>query len=1105
MLRDFLRRILSLGLSAVLLLALLPAISVPARAATQGTLPLSDTGLGASYSGSDDGTYTSWEVDGNNVTGMATSKDGGTCGSDTKYKTTLTLRNNKSMQATLSFDYTVTLAEGKITVAGSPVTSGSSYSGKLEPNESIEIYLESGSPTSATLIKITNLRLITDTIPTITFQPATGGSYTVDGEEITATTEKSKPSKEAYTLKASPAEDYKFMGWYSVTNSGYLSTETETSLYFDSDQTITALFAPKAAPIFTVGALRSNDLNEASDYASENGIGKIMLASSGTLPAGEYTVHAGVTLVIPFDEEGTYYTEDPGGPASSSYTKPGSTAFRQLTLADGAHITVENGGSINVSAQQSAVAGTAGTKSATTGQYGRLELQGGSSVTVESGGTFYSYGYTTGEGTIIGENGAVLHELFELTEFRGGTATLGMISGDVFPLSQYYVQNIEAPMTLEAGAYLYTHAAVYASYMRTSASVLLIGPNDADAMFKLKNGTIIKRYLPESDRCQVDVNGDMEIAKATLDLGIASIDSSSYVLPINGQFIINIKSGTTAITENVELLPGVNMTVDQGAELAIDKSLYLYDSEEWVGKKYVFGNKDLVAASFSPTRTYTRGDEALTDVRLDVNGTVTVQGKLITTEGGADIVSTQGVGKITFETEASTEGIELQQVTQAGSAVTFCDIPITSAKLHNGKQYTGTDEEYTATDSAPAGTTYAYCTDCGKWYTGKHYQVTFHVDGEEQKTVCSAGGDVTYDSLKSAPLKVTDGEGTVLNPDTDYTYAEAEGTLTILEVQRDMDVYVYTITVARIVTGGSSEASVAYASLADALKDYVAGDEKKVYIQMDKDETIAEALTIEKDVYLDLNGHTVTLEGGLTITAGHTLYGMDCATDAFTDKNAGKIVGTVNGTVAKAHESYCTADGSRVRYVTDTRMKGELSFHRYNMSVTRYQFHFRSEGDCDMVFGATFRGSQTVAELLMDMGFLVSRTETDKQSEGWWTTDNITENAPLPPENVLANPNGYIIQGTLINIGAGGDSSEFTANYSITALLKFDAKTQMESVARVLNYLEALKSYYKSDEATDEQKVIIDTFITGHGLTDAWNSSSGVEGAHPGDPSEQAG
>ena len=105
----------------------------------------------------------------------------------------------------------------------------------------------------------------------------------------------------------------------------------------------------------------------------------------------------------------------------------------------------------------------------------------------------------------------------------------------------------------------------------------------------------------------------------------------------------------------------------------------------------------------------------------------------------------------------------------------------------------------------------------------------------------------------------------------------------------------------------------------------------------------------------------------------------------------------------------------------------------------------------------------------------------------------------------MADPNGYIIQGTLINIGTGGASSEFTADYSITALLKFDDETQMKSVARVLNYLDALRTYYTA-EANDAQKAIIDTFITKRGLTDAWEAPGvGVEGAQPGDPPEQAG
>ena len=1096
MLRDFLRRILSLGLSAVLLLALLPAISAPALAAVSGTLTgLSNEDIIATYTGTDDGANSNWSVTGGNSISGSVIGTAGMC-NDSHYNTTLTLTNNKSTAAILSFDYAIAQNSGSIKVAGEAVTANDSYSANIGAGASISIYIASGSTDNATTIDITNLTLIADVQATTTFQPAENGSYTVDDTEITEETVKTQQSTVAYSLSATADSGYKFVGWYSVTNDAYLSTEATASLYFDSDQTVTAKFVEENLPVFDVGGAKFTDLNEADNYAQVNGIEKITLVSDGTLSKGNYTISKGVILLIPFDEASTCYTN---APATTGNVWTAPSVYKKLTMAEGASITVN--GAISVSAKHHAYSQSNGSGTPV-GKYGYIFMEEGSSITVNDGGALYVWGFISGGGTVTAKSGATVYENMQIADFRGGSATLGMYNNPqkIFPLNQYFIQNIEVALTLESGADEYIYTSIYASSMSTSTAIHFIGNG---GMFSVEEGgSFTKVYHPDSDRLEMTINGNAKINNLKLSLSGMEVSSANYTLPINNSITINVASGTTQITQDVALLAGAVINIAEGATVQVTKgnSLYVYDQDEWTQANYA-SNAKFKQARYSPTRTYTRTNNDLVDVKIDVNGTLLSDGAVYTTAGGADIISSQGTGEVTFTNGA---GTEKNTYMYKDYTTNYDDIPITSAKLHNDKQYAGTEDEYTATDNASANTntTYAYCTDCGKWYTGEHYQVTFYVDGEKKETVCCADDEnVSYASLESEPLKVTDGAGTVLSQGTGYTYED--GTLTILTVQGNMNVYVYTIPVARIVTGGST--STKYASLADALKDYEAANEKNVYIQMVKDETIAEALTIEKDVYLDLNGHTVTLKGGLTIAEGNTLYGMDRATDDFTDQNVGKIEGTVKGAVAKAHESYCTADASRVRYVADTRMKDELSFHRYNMSVTRYQFHFRPDGDCDMVFGATFRGSPTVARLLTDMGFRVVEVETEDERVGWWTTDNITENAPLPPENALADPNGYIIQGTLINIGTGGASSEFTADYSITALLKFDDETQMKSVARVLNYLDALRTYYTA-EANDAQKAIIDTFITKRGLTDAWEAPGvGVEGAQPGDPPEQAG
>lgn len=95
------KRFLSLVLCMCMVMALLPNVTMTAFAADiTGTLTgLSDENIGLSFSGAEEAT---WTANGTTITGSA--KSTGDCGT-TNYETTLSITNNKSVKATLSFDY----------------------------------------------------------------------------------------------------------------------------------------------------------------------------------------------------------------------------------------------------------------------------------------------------------------------------------------------------------------------------------------------------------------------------------------------------------------------------------------------------------------------------------------------------------------------------------------------------------------------------------------------------------------------------------------------------------------------------------------------------------------------------------------------------------------------------------------------------------------------------------------------------------------------------------------------------------------------------------------------------------------------------------------
>ena len=686
------KRFLSLLLVAVMVLALLPVITLPAFAATSGTVTgLSDTNIGLSFSGDADN---AWSATGTTITGPVVSV-GGTC-SDTHYNSTLTIKNNKATKATLSFNYAIEQNSGTITVDGSAVTTDGSFSKELAAGSSITVKIESGS-TTATKITMTNVALVSDVTATTTFVPAENGTYTVDGKAITEKYSNTQSSMTAYQVVATPAKGYQFLGWYNLTTGKCIATAASTALNIESDCTITAKFASKSVALFETGGQRFADLNEAVAYAQANGQSKITLVSDGSI-SGTYTIPTGITLLIPFDEAGTLYTDAP----AAIRTAPASKPFRTLTMSDGASITVN--GAISLGGRYYAAGG--GEQGRPVGDYGYIKMADNSSITVKNGGKLYAWGFISGSGSVLAESGATVYEFYQIADFRGGSASSAM-GNKVFPFSQYFIQNIEVPLTLNAGANEIVFSGVYAMSTTYTTSINFIGN---DGMFKVVSGSFTKDYDEKTDRLVFTVNGKAALNTLSLKLAVMSVNSASYVLPITNNITINIQSGNVTINQDAALLAGVEVNIAEGAGLTVanGKNIYFYDSDEWNSDNFVWGPCKFKSVAYAPGKAYTRTNKDLVDAKMDVNGSVTAIGAIYTTKGGANICSSNGTGKYIQQGTPGTETETYQYNANGNNAVT---IPITAAKLHNA------DGSYADTKDKNSGTTFYYSN--GVWGTAK--------------------------------------------------------------------------------------------------------------------------------------------------------------------------------------------------------------------------------------------------------------------------------------------------------------------------------------------------------------------------------------------------
>ena len=865
------RRFVSLLLTFVTVLTMLPAMTLPALAKTSGNVTgLTDSNIGLSFSGDADD---AWSANGTTIIGSATST-GGCSGKD--YDSTLTITNKKSTTATLSFDYSIEQNSGTIQVAGTEVSSGASFTKELAANASVKVYIKSGS-TTATKITMTNVTLVSDVTATATFVPAENGIYTVDGKAVTEEYSNTQSSMTAYQVVATPADGYQFLGWYDVSNGKYISTSAKATLNVDSDCTITARFASEAAALFETGGQPFDDLGDAVSYAQANGQSRIILATDGSI-SGTYTIPAGITLLIPFDAAGTLYTDAP----AAIRTAPESKAFRTLTMSEGTSITVN--GAISLGGRYYAAGG--GEQGRPVGDYGYIKMADNSSITVKNGGNLYAWGFISGSGSVLAESGATVYEFYQIADFRGGTASSNM-GNKVFPFSQYFVQNIEVPLTLNAGANEQVYTGVYAMRKTYTTAINFIGDT---GMFKVESGSFTKDYDEKTDRLVFTVNGKAALNTLSLTLAGMDVNSASYVLPITNNITINIQSGNVTINQDAALLAGVEVNIAEGAGLTVadKKNIYIYDRDEWVAQNFVTGGK-FKAVPYAPGKHYKRTDADLKDVKMDVNGSVTAIGAIYTTKGGADICSSNKTGKYVQQGTPGTEP-KTYQYTQNKSSVTAHEIPITPAKLKNF------DGSYTETANASAGQTIPYCTcpTCGEGKWLKDFAAI--IDSTDNKT--------TY-----------------------------------------------------------------HPTLQDAVTKFPQDSNGNTYIKMlhsTTEDIPTENINTNKDLYLDLNGCTV--KGDISVTDNHKLYGMDSSAKAdYTTAPTGKIVGTVKDYAP----TYQTPGDTNDRYVAISVTENgtsNLSFHRFNISVSGYRFELKAP-ECALFFIGKFQGDDAAKKYLTSLGF----------------------------------------------------------------------------------------------------------------------------------------
>ena len=533
-----------------------------------------------------------------------------------------------------------------------------------------------------------------------------------------------------------------------------------------------------------IGDVSYSTLEDAIAYANNNPNTElvIFMTNNYTLPAGYYTLPAKATLVVPMSDTQQkinltaprLVSNDVQNADENKYINNIPSEFRRLTFANGVNMDVI--GKIEMTCTQ--YSSNEAYTSQPVGAYGHLVLEEGSHLTLQSGSEVRAWGFVTGKGEIDARRGSVVREMFQMGDWKGAmtsVAITGMVGGTnlentvksvlgsdkgdfsdkkIFPVSQYFIQNIESPVKYHPGALLSTSAAVsegvYGMSLSMAATdIAVVGVSGVhtaiflmDEKADAENTWVRKWYDVENDIQVYDINSGAHIGSMELDMGGVNLlgasipvrlNSAMFDLPITSNFKIHLLSGSMDFEQNTSLLPGSEVEVDKESTVTISMSdedktakanstpghvyhtgaVYVYDATEW--DKYAYNNAYTKIVRYTPSAggqpTQRAEGTKPASAAINVHGTFnTADGFVYTTASGANIFSNnEDAGTFIFNNSGADAGErEVWQIKGKGTKNShYTATTFTCAQLKNK------DNSYTATEDAIAGFAFLYRDD--KW------------------------------------------------------------------------------------------------------------------------------------------------------------------------------------------------------------------------------------------------------------------------------------------------------------------------------------------------------------------------------------------------------
>lgn len=594
----------------------------------------------------------------------------------------------------------------------------------------------------------------------ITLKKAENGSYTathttssshshkVEAEDVLLS-DMIDNSSYRFTFKATASSGYEFLRWKIVNIetgiADYHYTEPSASFQytFTAPSEVYAEFAPVGSAQFIVKGEEDKTylkLSEAIQAAVKSTVSKvIVVVKSGPLyqetvsvdnyfdaATNTYTIPSGVTLLVPGNQ---LYTERIGPITINEFPEgSGFTNYRLLTIPT--NTTLVFNGNLCVYSTLNRYMDSMSQPV----KYGQIHLCDGAKIQLNENAIANVYGYITGnindETEVRVKPGATIYEVMQVEDWRGGYATSSLISGPVFPINNYYAQNVETNLVLESGSYEYASVGVYVNDNTVFTEIPFIVPKggkETSGLLRQADDTkVIKYYDRSSDRLimeviSTDLSKVTELGEVVINLSGFELKSSKFVFPLAPNVVLKFTNTSAETKYAIAMLAGAQLKIDKTSTVTANANVFIYDADQntittnnhWkLGSNTYgyFGSYNSQSARLvnipsypSPYTAPTRGTRTVQDAIVDINGVLS--GPIYTTSSGAQIISTEGTGKV--ELSGLSSSTKAQQALQYDALIQTCEkvtIPITSAQLLNA------DATFSAGGEASTenGRTYTY-------------------------------------------------------------------------------------------------------------------------------------------------------------------------------------------------------------------------------------------------------------------------------------------------------------------------------------------------------------------------------------------------------------